>query len=312
MVKMATADIEMLDGQMVELVNQIKDLVVPKERYDNEDAIIEVVPGAGGLEANMFAEEIFNMYLAYVAHLGCTVGEVERSMSSVGKQSNFSSTSGITYASAQVSGFNVFGQLKFESGVHRVQRVPVTGNKNDRLQTSTCSVAILPKARDLEMSLPAKDLKYEFMRSSGAGGQGVNTTDSACRLTHLPTGLFVKCQEERSQQQNKKKALDKLQNMLYQREFDEMIGKVTSSRKLQVGNMNRNEKIRTYNFSRHMLTEHRIKMNETFPSIVGFLSGNYGFEVLEEMHRRLAEYDKEQIFLEIIQNFKNSYNSSSQ
>jgi len=307
--KMAAKDIEQLDANMVNLVNQIKELLVPKEMYDEEDAIIEVVPGAGGLEANMFAEEIFNMYLAYVTYQGFSVGDVEKSMSIVGKQSKFSSTSGITQASAEISGMNVFGQLKYESGVHRVQRVPVTGTKSDRLQTSTCSVAILPKKRDLDMNIPEKDLKFEFMRSSGAGGQSVNTTDSACRVTYLPTGLVVKCQEERSQLQNKKKALEKIQKLLYHNEFDEMMGKLTSSRKLQIGNMNRNEKIRTYNFSRHMVTEHRLKLSKTFPNIVAYMSGDYGFQALEEFHDGLVEYDREEALNQLIQDFKHSTTS---
>ena len=148
------------------------------------------------------------------------------------------------------AGSQVFRLLKFESGVHRVQRVPVTGTKADRLQTSTCSVAVLPEPRNIAVKLQDRDLKWEFMRASGAGGQGVNTADSAVRLTHLPSGTVVESQEERAQAQNKKRARKKLETILYQQEWEADQMKLSSSRKLQIGNMNRNEKIRTYNFNR--------------------------------------------------------------
>ena len=213
--------------------------------------MLEVVPGAGGQEASLFAEEIFNFYLNYCQTRGCEVEVVELTKTKVTSSKTLTST-GIVKGVARVvsDSLPVFRLLKFESGVHRVQRVPVTGTKADRLQTSTCSIAVLPEPRDIRVEVRERDLKWEFMRASGAGGQGVNTADSAVRLTHLPSGTVVESQEERAQAQNKKRALKKLENILYKVQWEADQRKVASSRKLQVGNMNRNEKIRTYNFNR--------------------------------------------------------------
>ena len=213
--------------------------------------MLEVVPGAGGQEASLFAEEIFNFYLNYCQTRGCEVEVVELTKTKVTSSKTLTST-GIVKGVARVvsDSLPVFRLLKFESGVHRVQRVPVTGTKADRLQTSTCSIAVLPEPRDIRVEVGERDLKWEFMRASGAGGQGVNTADSAVRLTHLPSGTVVESQEERAQAQNKKRALKKLENILYKVQWEAEQRKVASSRKLQVGNMNRNEKIRTYNFNR--------------------------------------------------------------
>ena len=241
------------------------------EKYDDENAIMEVVPGAGGQEASLFAEEIFNFYISYCQQQGCDIEVIEETKNVVNKSSKAVASSGIIkvaihyklFSSRQVTccqgvvrilgeqaGSQVFRLLKFESGVHRVQRVPVTGSKADRLQTSTCSVAVLPEPRNIAVKLQDRDLKWEFMRASGAGGQGVNTADSAVRLTHLPSGTVVESQEERAQAQNKKRARKKLETILYQQEWEADQKKLSSSRKLQIGNMNRNEKIRTYNFNR--------------------------------------------------------------
>ena len=225
---------------------------MPGEKYDEENAMLEVVPGAGGQEASLFAEEIFNLYINYCQDLGCQVEVVEMTKNTVSKTSKVVTSTGIVKGVARVISDSqpVFRLLKFESGVHRVQRVPVTGTKADRLQTSTCSVAVLPEPRDISVQLSERDLKWEFMRASGAGGQGVNTTDSAVRLTHLPSNTVVESQEERTQMLNKKRALKKMEKILYQQQWEADQKKVSSSRKLQVGNMNRNEKIRTYNFNR--------------------------------------------------------------
>ena len=224
---------------------------MPSEKYDDENAMLEVVPGAGGQEASLFAEEIFNFYINYCQSRGCEVEVVELTKTKVTSSKTLTNT-GIVKGVARVvsDSLPVFSLLRFESGVHRVQRVPVTGTKADRLQTSTCSMAVLPEPRDIRVEVSEKDLKWEFMRASGAGGQGVNTADSAVRLTHLPSSTVVESQEERAQAQNKKRALKKLHNILYQAQWEKDQKKVSSSRKLQVGNMNRNEKIRTYNFNR--------------------------------------------------------------
>jgi len=292
MILLAESDIQSLLEDLKKTVDYISSLIIPPEQFDKQNAIMEVVPGAGGLEATMFAEEIFHMYLNYVQSLGCEVEILELVHSTVGKQSKFVSSTGIVKGSALITGQDVFRNMKFECGVHRVQRVPVTGTKSDRLQTSTCSVAVLPEPSDVDIILKDKDLKFEFMRSSGAGGQSVNVTNSACRVTHLPTGLAVDCQEERSQIQNKAKAVRKLKSRLNQIDFEKEISSSSSSRKLQIGNMNRNEKIRTYNYNRHMLTDHRIGDSRVLQNISSFIIGDLGFTVIQDFHAQLEEQDR--------------------
>jgi len=292
--ELAESDLKSLVGDVKDLVDVITDRILPVEKFDQQNAMMEVVPGAGGLEAAMFAEEIFDMYLEYVRSMGCHAEIVELVKSSVGKQTKFVSDTGITKGVALITGEQVFRKLKFECGVHRVQRVPVTGTKSDRLQTSTCSVAVLPEPKDIDIKLDKRDLKFEYMRSKGAGGQSVNTADSACRVTHLPTGITIECQEERSQIKNQKKALKKLQSRLYQMDFENDLKVTTSSRKLQIGNMNRNEKIRTYNYNRHMITDHRIGEAKVLQNMSLFLTGGLGFSVLEEFHEGLLQVDKEE------------------
>jgi len=293
--EMAAADLEVIEDHIEELFEEITDLLVPSEEHDKENALIEVVPGAGGQEASLFAEEVFNLYLGYCESKGCQVEVVEFVQNSVNKNTKAAPSTGIVKGVAKViaeGGTQVFRLLKFESGVHRVQRVPVTGSKSDRLQTSTCSVAVLPEPRTINIVLNEKDLKWEFMRASGAGGQGVNTADSAVRLTHIPTNMVVESQEERAQAQNKKRALKKLKTLMYQQNWGAQQKKVTSSRKLQIGNMNRNEKIRTYNFNRHMISEHRLSQSTTVPNIQEWLSGNLGFEVLDKFREELEVTDR--------------------
>jgi len=292
---LAVADIKKVDEEIEDLFQNLVDELVPGESYDLENAMLEVVPGAGGQEASLFAEEIFNFYLGFCQSKGCQVEIVEYTKNSgASKNSKATTSNGIVKAVARIlSDEPVFSLLKFESGVHRVQRVPLTGTKADRLQTSTCSVAVLPEPRAVTLNLSASDLKWEFMRASGAGGQGVNTTDSAVRLTHLPSGQTVESQEERSQVQNKKRALVKLQRLLYQQAWTAQQGSLAASRKLQVGSMNRNEKIRTYNYNRHMVTEHRLGQSTTFPSIQLWLAGSLGYQVLDNYRHNLHLLDRE-------------------
>lgn len=171
----------------------------------------------------------------------------------------------------------------------RVQRVPITGTRNDRVQTSTCSVAVLPAPRNIEIKLGMKDpsLKWEFMRAKGAGGQGVNTTDSAVRLTHLPTNTVVESQEERSQATNRNTAMKKMKSILYRNEFSAEQAQVTKDRQRQVGNMDRNEKIRTYNFHRHSVTDHRLSQTRTVPGISDWFGGQFGFDILDQFSGQL-------------------------
>jgi len=294
--EMAAADMEAVSDTIEELVEEISYQLVPAEKHDDENALIEVIPGAGGQEASLFAEELFDFYLGYCESMGCQVEMVEVVKNSVSKSSKVVSNTGIIKGVARVladGGTNqVFRLLKFESGVHRVQRVPVTGSKADRLQTSTCSMAVLPEPRAVNIVINEKDLKWEFMRASGAGGQGVNTADSAVRLTHIPTNTVVESQEERAQQQNKNRALLKLKKLLYQQEWGREQEKVTTSRKLQVGTMNRNEKIRTYNFNRHMISEHRLSQSTTVPSIQQWLTGNLGHDIIDRFREDLEVLDR--------------------
>jgi len=298
MKKLVEADLDRVNETMEELVEEISELLVPAEKYDKEDAVVEVIPGAGGIEASLFAEEIFNLYLEYTQNLGFQV-EVRQCEKFAAKGATAGSV-GISRGEISVSGHQVFSRLKFESGVHRVQRVPATA-KTDQLHTSTCSVAVLPEQRDIQVKLDSRDLKWQYMRASGAGGQGVNTADSAVRLTHIPTGTAVESQEQRSQMQNKATAMKKLQNILYQKEFNRDMSAISTDRKFQVGNMNRNEKIRTYNFSRHMVTDHRLGSSVTVGRISDWLTGQQGFSVLEKFGAELRAEEKRSKLASLLQ-----------
>jgi len=293
--KLAAMELQEVAQAIEEVVEEITEVLVPPEKYDEEDAMVEVVPGAGGQEASLFAEEIFHLYLAYTRSLGFQV-EVEELDQSKVITSGTKALPGISRGVMSVCGNRVFQALKFESGVHRVQRVPAT-EKSGKVQTSTCSVAVLPRPRDIQVTLDTKDLKFAFMRASGAGGQGVNTTDSAVRLTHLPTGLVVESQEQRTPMLNKKIALRKLGERLYAMEFHKDAEAIARDRRFQVGNMNRNEKIRTYNFARHMVTEHRLGSSATVGRLGDWLGGSQGFHVLERFGGQLrAEERRSQLY----------------
>jgi len=297
------AEIELLDveSDLDSLVEEISDLVVPPEKYDGENAVLEVVAGAGGLEAAVFADELLQLYLGYAQYLG-----YQTQLTECVSQNVLHGTRAINKAVVHVEGEGVFSSLKYETGVHRVQRVPVTGSKNDRLHTSTCSLCVLPAPRNIKVKLGIKDssLKWEFMRARGAGGQGVNTTDSAVRLTHLPSGTVVESQEERSQERNKSTALRKLEEILYTKQFDQEQAEVLRSRKGQVGNMDRNEKIRTYNFNRHSISDHRITQSRTVPNIATWFNGQYGYDLLDEFKSHLREQEKKSKLLDYLEDFK--------
>jgi len=305
--ELASIDLEVVDDSIESMIQDICVDLVPVEKHDDENALLEVVPGAGGQEASLFAEEIFNLYLKFCESEGCRIEVVEVVKNSVSKNSKAVSNTGIIKGVARILGEGDTGQvfrlLKFESGVHRVQRVPVTGTKSDRLQTSTCSVAVLPEPRTVNIIINEKDLKWDFMRASGAGGQGVNTADSAVRLTHVPTNTVVESQEERAQAQNKQRALQKLKSKLYQEEWTREQSKLVSSRKLQIGNMNRNEKIRTYNFHRHMISDHRINQSVTVPSIHQWFSGSLGYNILDDLRKQLEKADNADRLETILSNY---------
>ena len=268
--------------------------ILPREVYDTSDAVLEVVPGAGGGEASIFAQEIFGLYTEYTRHLGFDVEVVEYLENTVK-----GSVRGISKAVANIGGGigeGVFKVLKFETGVHRVQRVPVNSKQ---IHTSTCSVAVLPQP-DLEsFPIPNSDLKYEFSKASAPGGQSVNTSESACRVVHLPTGTTVECQERKSAHQNKAIATERLRTILYQRKFSAELAKVSSSRKSQIGNMDRNEKVRTYNFARNTVTDHRIGESRTL-NLGQFFVGQSGFKPLEEFREILLREDEKERLLAVL------------
>ena len=244
------------------LTDELKILLMPRDPNDSRNVVIEIRQGAGGEEAALFGAEIYRMFSMYSASLGFKIELMNLNDTELG---------GIKEVTFTVVGDGAYSKFKFESGVHRVQRIPVT-ESNGRIQTSTVTVAVLPEADDVEVEVNPQDIKIESCKSSGAGGQHINKTESAVRLTHKPTGIVIECDQERSQLQNKEKALKILYSKLYdmkQREQDEMIA---STRKNQVGSGDRSEKIRTYNFPQSRITDHRI--NKTLFSLGSFLDGD--------------------------------------
>jgi peptide chain release factor 1 len=279
--QMAQDEILKLEPKMAQLEEEIKLLLLPKDPHDEKNVVLEIRAGTGGDEATLFAAEVFRMYTRFAEMRNWKVEVTSSSESSVG---------GLKEVTALVSGVRVYSQLKYEGGVHRVQRVPAT-EQQGRVHTSAITVAVLPEADDVEIKLEAKDIRIDTFCSSGPGGQSVNTTYSAVRMTHLPTGTVVSCQDEKSQIKNRAKAERVMRSRLYELELQKQQEKIGAERRTMVGSGDRSEKIRTYNFPQNRVTDHRIGltlhqldqvMDGKIEALVDGLTSYYQTQILKE------------------------------
>ncbi len=262
--ELAAEEIKTEKQRLESLKGELTVLLIPRDPNDEKNIMVEIRAGAGGEEAALFAAVLYRMYTMYAASVGFKTSVMSANMTELGgyKEIVFS-----------VEGDGAYSKFKFESGVHRVQRVPETESQG-RIQTSTATVAVLPEVEDVEIEIKESDLIYESCKSSGAGGQHINKTESAVRLTHKPTGIVIECQQERSQFKNKDKALKMLKAKLYDIKQTEQSQEIASNRKNQVGTGDRSEKIRTYNYPQSRVTDHRIGL--TLYSLDSFVNGNIG------------------------------------
>jgi peptide chain release factor 1 len=260
--QMAKEELERLGAEEKRLALEVQRGVLPPDPADSRNTIIEIRAGAGGQESALFSADLFRMYTRYAETRGWRFENLDSSASDLG---------GYKEVIFEITGTEVYKRLKYESGVHRVQRVPAT-EAQGRIHTSTCTVAVLPEAEEVDVELKPEDLDITRCRASGPGGQGVNTTDSAVQIIHKPTGLIVRCADQRSQQKNKARALTVLRSRLLERKVAEENAKYAAQRKAQVGTGERNERIRTYNFPQNRVTDHRIEL--TLYNLPSFLEGN--------------------------------------
>jgi peptide chain release factor 1 len=266
-----------LELQRLEKERALEDLMIPRDEHDERSVFIEIRAGAGGQEAALFAADLLRMYTNYAIKKGWSTSVVDESFTDIG---------GIRDVTLHVVGKNAYGHLKFEAGVHRVQRVPKTETAG-RVHTSTATVAVLPEAEEVDVSINPADLRIDVFRASGAGGQHVNTTDSAVRITHIPSGVVVSCQDERSQHKNKAKALKVLQSRLLVFEKERHAAEVGKMRKEMVGAGMRSEKVRTYNFPQNRVTDHRTDV--TLKKLDYVIEGD-----LDEIIESLRSLDREE------------------
>ena len=278
---LAREDVGRLDTEIAELAEELQRLLIPRDPNDSKNVVLEIRSGAGGEEAALFAAELWRMYARFAERQGWAVEGMGMSEASAG---------GVKDVTILIKGKDVYAKLKFEKGVHRVQRVPVTESQG-RIHTSTATVAVMPEAEDVDIDLNPADIKFEKMRAGGAGGQHVNTTDSAVRLTHLPTGIAVHVQQEKSQTKNREIAMIRLRSRILQIEIDKYESERAANRRSQVGSGDRSEKVRTYNFPQDRITDHRIGL--TRHNLEAFMNGDLD-EVIEALRandeaERLAE-----------------------
>lgn len=274
MKELAAAELEDAKSKLEEISEELKIMLLPKDPNDEKNVIIEIRGGAGGEEAALFANSLYRMYTMYAESKRWKIEVLSINATELG---------GIKEISFNVIGEGAYSRLKYESGVHRVQRVPETESQG-RVHTSTVTVAVLVEADEVELEINPTDLKIDVFRASGAGGQHINKTESAVRITHLPTGVVVECQDERSQYKNKDRAMKILRSRLYEAKLEEQNEKIASERRSQVGTGNRSERIRTYNFPESRLTDHRIGL--TIYRLESILNGN-----LDEVIDALATAD---------------------
>lgn len=271
--EMAEGEIQRIKGEVEQIDESLKMLLMPKSADDKKNAILEIRAGTGGDEAALFVANLYKMYLKYAENQGWKIEPISISSNDIG---------GYKEIITSFSGRDVFLKMKFESGVHRVQRVPETENSG-RIHTSAVTVAVMPEAEDVDVNIELKDIKIDVFRSSGAGGQHVNVTESAVRITHLPTGIVVNCQDGRSQIQNREKGMKILRARIYDRLLEERDKISSEARKSQVGSGDRSERIRTYNFPQGRITDHRI--NLTLYKIVEIMEEGRCDYIIDELLR---------------------------
>ena len=285
--ELAQEELSAARGDMERLTEELKRLLLPKDPNDEKNVILEIRAGIGGEEGALFAADLLRMYTMYAERRGWTLTVVNENDTELG---------GVKEVSAEVEGAGVWSRLKFEAGTHRVQRVPET-ESSGRIQTSAATVAVMPEAEEVEFTIDPKDLQIDTFRSSGAGGQHVNKTESAIRITHLPTGTVVECQDERSQYKNKDRAMKIQRSKLYEAEREKQSAAIAATRKSQVGTGDRSGKIRTYNFPQNRVTDHRLTGDSKNFNIAAVMNGELDDMIdaliLSDQARRLQESTEE-------------------